>query len=183
MDRFNEIKEQYDAYYTSLLKQGRLLAKDTGVGFWGPSVSDEVYAAFKKLKLGNYSNFLDLGSGDGKVAMIAALFCKQATGVEYDSMLTGKAMEMKEKIGVYNAHFINDDFFNHDLSAYDIIFHAPDKPLHRGVEEKLLKEMKGKLVLYGHHFHPTNLRKENEFTVNGTLVSVYTKPRADRSHL
>lgn len=173
--RFADIREEYDNYYSSLLKQGRLLAKDTGAGFWGPSVTDEVYEAFKKLNL-NGKNFLDLGSGDGKVTLIAALFCENAVGVEYDPMLAGKAVELRDKIGLFNAKFINDDFFNHDLSAYDVIFHAPDQPLHRGLEEKLLREMKkgSMLILYGHHFHPANMKKRKSFTVNNTLITVYS---------
>ena len=47
--------------------------------------------------------------------------------------------------------------------------------MHRGMEKKLLNELTGKLVHYGHHFHPNNLEKENSFIVNGTMVSVYTR--------
>ncbi len=173
--KFRRIKKEYDDYYRNLLRQGNLLARDTGVGFWGPSVTDEVWEIFKRIGLNRFKRFLDLGSGDGKVTLLAALFCDSATGVEFDPLLTGKALEMKEKTGVGNARFINDDFIDHDLSPYDIIFHAPDKPLHRGIEEKIINEMRGKLILYGHHFHPQNLELEESFTVDGTLVSIYSK--------
>ncbi len=174
MIKIDEIKKEYDDFYKSELKQGRLLSKDTGVGFWGPSVTDEVHEAFKKLGLSRFRNFLDLGSGDGKVTLIAAMFCRNAVGVEYDPMLSGKAHEIKSKLNVNNVQFINDDFYNHDISDYDVVFHAPDAPMHRGVEDKLLKELKGKLILYGHHFHPTKLKKEKSIDVNGTLISVYS---------
>ena len=175
MVKFEQIKKEYDEFYSSELKKGRLLSKDTGVGFWGPSVTNEVHEAFKKLSLGKFKNFLDLGSGDGKVTLIAAMFCKNAVGVEYDPILSGKAHEIKQKLKVDNVSFINDDFHNHDISNYDVVFHAPDAPMHRGVEDKLLKELNGKLILYGHHFHPTKLKKERSITVNGTLVSVYSR--------
>ncbi|MFH1642535.1 MAG: class I SAM-dependent methyltransferase [Nanoarchaeota archaeon] len=175
MNRFTDIEKHYNDYYRSLLKSGKLLVKDTDIGFWGPSATKEVFEAFKILNVQQYQNFLDLGSGDGKVSLIAALFCRNSTGIEYDPILTGKANEMKDKLGIYNAKFINDDFFNHNLKPYDVIFHAPDKPLHRGVEEKLLKEMKGKLILHGHHFHPENLKRKQQFRVNNTLVTLYSR--------
>ena len=116
-----------------------------------------------------------MGAGDGKVTLIAALFCDNATGIEYDPILTGKAIEMKDKLGIFNSRFINDDFLNHDISSYDVIFHAPDKPLFRELEPKLARELKGKLILYGHHFHPTSLKKKENFMVDNTLVTVYSK--------
>jgi hypothetical protein len=82
---------------------------------------------------------------------------------------------MQVKLGFDNVTFHNKDFFEHDFSKYDVLFLAPDAPLERGLENKLLKEMKGKLLHYGHHFHPKNLREENSFLVNGNLVTVYSK--------
>ena len=46
-----------------------------------------------------FNRFIDLGSGDGKVALIASLFCRQAEGIEIDDELFGKSLEMKEKFG------------------------------------------------------------------------------------
>lgn len=172
---FLRIKEEYDGFYRELLKSGKLPMRSTSKGFWNASVSDEVLEAFRKIKLSKFRNFLDLGSGDGKVVLIASLFCKNAEGIEIDDLLHSKALEMQSKLGIANAVFHNKDFFEHDLSKYDVLFSAPDAPMERGLENKLLKEMKGKLIHYGHHFHPQNLKKENSFDVNGNLVSVYGK--------
>src|SRR3989338_3771694 len=122
--KFLEIKNAYDDFYKSLMKNGKLPMWSTEKGFWNASISDEVYSAFKKIKLQNYKKFLDLGSGDGKIALIASLFCKQAEGIEIDSVLHNKAVEMKQKTGISNVIFHNKDFFEHKLSAYDIIFLA-----------------------------------------------------------
>ncbi|MBS3105890.1 hypothetical protein J4234_06570 [Candidatus Woesearchaeota archaeon] len=155
---FQNIKEEYDDFYRSLLKDGKLPMRSTSKGFWNASITGEVYESFKKLKLNKFKNFLDIGSGDGKVVLIASLFCKNAEGIEIDK----------------NAVFHNKDFFGHDFSKYDVLFLAPDAPLERGLENKLLKEMKGKLIHYGHHFQPRFLKKENSFLVNGNLVSLYS---------
>ena len=172
---FSEIKKEYDVFYRSLLQRGKLPMRSTEKGFWNASVSDEIYDAFKKIKLSKFRNFLDIGSGDGKVVLVASLFCKNAEGVEIDDLLHHKALEIKEKFGLGNAAFHNKDFFEHDFSKYDILFSAPDAPFERGLENKLLKEMKGKLIHYGHHFHPKNLKKKESFQVNGSLVTLYSK--------
>ena len=172
---FSEIKKEYDVFYRSLLQRGRLPMWSTEKGFWNASVSDEIYDAFRKIKLGKFRNFLDIGSGDGKVVLIASLFCKNAEGVEIDDLLHNKALEVQSRLKINNAVFHNKDFFGHDFSKYDVLFTAPDAPFERGLENKLLKEMKGKLIHYGHHFHPKNLKKKESFQVSGSLVTLYSK--------
>ncbi|HLC60222.1 MAG TPA: class I SAM-dependent methyltransferase [Candidatus Nanoarchaeia archaeon] len=172
---FNKIKSEYDDFYKSLMKKGRLPMWSTEKGFWNASIADEVFESFKKVKLSKFRNFLDIGSGDGKIVLIASLFCKNAEGIEIDDVLHHKALEIQSKLKVNNAVFHNKDFFEHDFSKYDVLFTAPDSPFERGLENKLLKEMNGKLIHYGHHFHPANLKKEDNFMVNGTPVSLYSK--------
>lgn len=172
---FNKIKKEYDDFYRSLFKRGRLPMWGTEKGFWNASASDEVYEMFKKIKLHKFKNFLDIGSGDGKIVLIAALFCKNAEGIEIDDFLHNKALQMQSKFGFENVTFHNKDFFEHDFSKYDALFLAPDTPLERGLENKLAKEMRGKLIHFGHHFQPKDLKKENSFLVNGNLVTIYSK--------
>ena len=172
---FIKIKKEYDDFYRSLMQRGRLPMWSTEKGFWNAAVTDEIYESFKKIKLGGFRNFLDIGSGDGKVVLIAALFCKNAEGVEIDDLLHHKAIEIQTKLQIENAKFHNLDFFEHDFSKYDVLFLAPDAPLERGLENKLLKEMTGKLIHYGHHFHPKSLKKNKSFLANGTLITMYSK--------
>ena len=172
---FSQIKKEYDDFYRSLLKGGRLPMWSTEKGFWNAAIADEIYEAFKKIRLSQFKNFLDIGSGDGKVVLIASLFCQNAEGVEIDNFLHNKAVQIQRKVGLNNVSLHNKDFFNHDFSKYDILFLAPDTPLERGLENKLLKETKGKLIHYGHHFHPRFLKREDSFLINGNLVTLYSK--------
>ena len=172
---FIQIKREYDDFYRSLLRQGKLPMWTTSKGFWNASISDEVYAAFKKVRLRRFKQFLDIGSGDGKVVLMASLFCESAEGIEIDNFLHDKANDIQKKIGITNATFHNKDFFEHDFSQLDMLFLSPDAPLERGLENKLQKEMKGKLIHFGHYFHPRLLEKEDSFVANGTLVTVYSR--------
>jgi len=146
----------------------------TGKGFWGGVIADEVYEAFKKIKLHKHKTFIDLGSGDGKAVLIAALFCKRAVGIEIDNGLYKKSLEMQNKLNIPNAIFFNNDFNDHSISEFDFVFVYPDAPMHRGLEKKLLNELTGKLIHYGHHFHPQNLKAKDKFLVDGNLFTVYT---------
>ena len=174
-EKFRDIKKEYDELQTRMLRQGKLPLKDTGVGFWGGAITEEVFEAFKKMKLHNFNSFIDLGSGDGRVVLIASLFGLKSVGIEIDNELFRKSLEIQRKLNMPNALFYNNDFFDHSLAGYDIIFHNPDQPMERGLEKKLIGEMDGKLVLYGHHFHPKNLNSEESFIINGSLVTVYGK--------
>lgn len=172
---FYQIKKEYDDFYRGLLKIGRLPMWSTAKGFWNASISNEIYAAFKHIGLNRFKNFLDIGSGDGNVVLIATLFCQNAEGVEIDNFLHKKAIEIQMKFRIQNAKFHNANFFGHDFSKYDILFISPDASFERGLEIKLVKEMKGKLIHYGHHFHPRFLNREHSFLVNNSLFTLYTK--------
>lgn len=172
---FAQIKKEYGNFYRSMLKDGKLPMWGTSKGFWNAAIADEVHEAFKRIGLHKFKSFLDIGSGDGKVVLIAALFCQNAEGVEIDDFLHNKALEIKNKFKIKNAAFHNKDFFEHDFSIYEALFLAPDTSLDRGLENKLLNEMKGKLIHFGHHFQPRFLKKEGSFLVDGTLVSLYSR--------
>ncbi|MBS3176163.1 hypothetical protein J4457_02915 [Candidatus Woesearchaeota archaeon] len=172
---FSAIKWAYDSYYKTLLKAGKMPLRSTEVGFWGAAVADEIWDLFMGyLNLYSAKNFIDLGSGDGKVVLLASLFTK-ATGIEHDKDLHAVAEHIRKHFKLPNANFINGNYFDHDLSKYDVIFINPDQPLAR-LEKKLLQEMKGKLVVYGHLYHPPSLKKIRSFTIGGTPIAVYSHP-------
>jgi len=171
---FEQIKMEYDGFYRDLLRHGKLPLWSTGKGFWGGVIADEVYEAFKRTGLNKRTSFIDLGSGDGKAVLIAALFCKRAVGIELDNNLFKKSLEMQQKLSMPNAIFYNSNFYDHSISEFDVVFTYPDAPMHRGLEKKLLNELRGKLIHYGHHFHPQNLKAEEQFLVNDNLFTIYT---------
>jgi predicted RNA methylase len=147
---------------------------DTLKGIWGPAETQDVYDFFVKIKLQNYKNFLDLGSGDGKVVLIASLFT-DATGIEYDKELIEVGNRIKKQLKL-KAKFLKADFLEHDLSKYDFIFINPDKGFEKGIEEKLIKEMnpKAKLFVYNKIFLPRFMKKGKTYLFNGIPIISYT---------
>jgi len=170
------IKERYDAFERFLLQNGQLLAKETKHGFWGVSHIETLHELFQQIELQKHAHLLDLGSGDGRVCIVASLFGVKATGIECDDWLTNTALDMKRKLGIQTGEsvtFLNKNFMNHTIRTYDIIYVSPDKPFHRGLEQKLKKELNGKLIVHGYEFHPKSLSLEKELMIHGEKFQIY----------
>lgn len=172
LHKYRRIKKEYEAFRDDLLKSGRLPIKDTGVGFWAISYMDDLWFLFEKIGLSKYKSFVDLGSGDGRVAVIASLFTK-AAGIEYDTELHEKAEEIKKKVGS-SATLLHKNYMSYDLRGHDIVFLNPDQRLHT-IEPKLQSELRGPLVLYGPDFHPQGLKKVKKFMCHSSPVTIYSR--------
>lgn len=175
LEIFRKITEKYNDFYQSFYEKGTGTVADTEKGIWGPAGTQDVYDFFVKIKLQNFKHFLDLGSGDGKVVLIASLFT-DATGIEFDKELNDFGLKVKKELKL-KCNLIQDDFFKYDFSKYDIIFINPDQGFHKGLEEKLVKEMqpKAKLFIYNNIFQPLHLKKGKTYWFNGIPIISYTK--------
>jgi len=65
---------------------------------------------------------------------------------------------MKSKLGIENTELIHDDFFNIDFGKYDFLFIAPDKEFTLKLENKISRELNGKLIVYSSIFQPKTLK-------------------------
>jgi predicted O-methyltransferase YrrM len=176
IDKFRELKQKYQEFYDSFYKKGKVPMGDTEKGIWGTTDAQDIYDFFVKIKLSKYKNFIDLGSGDGKVVLIASLFGVSATGIEFDRDLIRTAIKTKNKLKL-QAKFIKGDFLDYDLSKYDFVFINPDKGFEQGLEDKLLKEMnpKARLVVYNNIFLPRFLKKGKTYLFGGIPIIDYKK--------
>ncbi len=173
---FLKIKEEYSNFYKELMMDGKLPIGETKVGFWGTTITDDLFELFEKINLQKYKSFIDLGSGDGKAALVASLFTK-ASGIEFDKDLFEKSIEIRDKMGL-KAELIKGDFLKHDISKHDIIFINPDKNFSEGTEAKLLKEMNGILIVYNIIYIPEKLKKgETLWSSNQIPSTIYTIPK------
>lgn len=170
---FIAIKQQYDDFYRSLLRQGRLPQMETAVGHWGISVSEEVFELFKQINLKHSTHFLDLGHGDGKVTLIASLFTN-ASGIEYDPWLHSQSRVIQQKLShienVKNARLLKGNYNDFDFRHYDTFFSHPDKKMEAKLLFKLLNEAKGsKLFVHGNVYLPDQLEAHSTHEINGTV--------------
>ncbi|MFA6888307.1 MAG: hypothetical protein WC254_02315 [Candidatus Woesearchaeota archaeon] len=177
-EHIEQIKQAYKDFEQSLLKTGQFLSKDTGIGYWGITPLQELHELFKSIDIIKHKHVLDLGSGDGRVVLLAAAMGIKATGIEGDDWLMRCALDMKRKIdhpSMNNASFFTDDFMKMDISQYDLLYVSPDRPFYRGLDIKLHNEMKGKLLVHSYEFLPKILKLEKQFKINGELFGLYHK--------
>jgi hypothetical protein len=154
---FKRVEDIYQRFYQALKLNGMLPYRSTVSGMWAVSDAKEVYHGFSHFQLGQYHHMADLGSGDGKVALIGSLFTR-VTGYETDEVLYNKSVEIRDELGLSNASFQLRDYLLADLSPYDILYLYPDKPFH-DLEEKLRSVWQGCLIVNGPHFPPRYLIK------------------------
>ena len=128
-----------------------------------------------------YKHFLDIGSGDGRAVLIASLFT-DAEGIEIDANLADAGIKMRDKLGISkeNCRLICGDFLNPkliDFGGFDFLFINPDQGWHKGLEDKLLKEMKDDAVLFVNNniFLPDRLKKGKSWWLGDKPVIEYRK--------
>jgi precorrin-6B methylase 2 len=177
MQRAKKLKEiilNYETFYSSIKREGKSLVRDTEKGIWGVSKIENVFQLFNKLRLQNCKRFIDLGSGDGCVVLVASLFT-ESEGIEYDKELVDTSNKMKKELNL-NADFIKGDFMKLDLSRYDFIFINPDHDF-KSLENKLIKEMspKARLFIYNNIFLPEKLKKGKTYWFNQVPIISYRK--------
>ncbi len=187
------LNNTYKNFEEFLLRNGHLLQKDTKIGYWATTPIKETFEVLKQLwasepsinseqinrKFKACRSFCDLGSGDGRVVLLASLFnIKKSVGVEADNWLNKVSLHMKNHIGFdefCRTKFLKKDFFDHNIRGYDYVFISPDRPFYRGLEDKMKNELDGKLIVHSRVFQPENLKLDKEFNVNGEKFCVYSK--------
>ncbi len=170
-----DIQEYYRKLEEDALRKGRLYTWNTEAGIFGAVNCREMYGFFRKAGLNHYKHFLDLGSGDGRVVLIASLFT-DATGIEFDGGLHHTAEEAKRALKG-RCTFLKEDFLHHNISKYDFLFINPDKGFQRGVQQKLMQDMRKDAVLYIYNeiFAPEGFLKGKKEWCSMIPVVKYTK--------
>lgn len=177
-DHMLKIHGIYEDFNKFLMKKGRLPMGSTRVGFWGTSIIKEVFELFQRINLSEYEHVLDLGSGDGRVVMVASLFTR-ASGIEFDEYLHSVARYVRGQLSkiphTQQAKLINGNFYHYSLRDYDLLFVNPDQPLERGLEKKLIDELNGSIIVAGQHYHPKNLVEKQRFNIQGSKFVMYQR--------
>lgn len=147
--------------------------KVTPAGMWACSQAEEVFDLLGKLELSRYRHLVDLGSGDGRVVLLASLFMP-ATGIEADPELFTASAWLARRLRLTRANFICADCRQADLSPYDLLFIYPDKPLDWLVE-RLPADWEGSLLVYGTYFQPQGMTHQKTLYAGETMCSLWRR--------
>lgn len=154
---FRKVEAAYQNFDQLLKSDDALPYRSTELGMWATSDLSEVYGAFCHFQLNQYTHLADLGSGDGRVALVGSLFTK-VTGYETDEVLYQKSLEIRDQLGIQNVIFLQQNYLLLDLAPYDILYLYPDKPFY-GLEDRLHSSWQGHLLVNGPHFPPRHLSR------------------------
>ena len=170
-EQFVRIKQYFANKDKELARRGKLPLGSTEKGFWGTAHLDDCYEFFKQIQLDQEDNFLDLGSGDGRVVFVAALFTK-ATGIEFDAPLHAQALAAQDVLQISGASFLCADYSVLDLSAYAVWFSYADHNFSWLIPKQ--QELR-KLYLYHDTYHPDFLDKGKITWIGQIPIFVYTR--------
>jgi hypothetical protein len=150
---------------------------DTAHGIWGASSLLDIYDLFLKIKLDERKALVDLGSGDGRVSMVAALFTK-SLGIEGDAKLSAIASRIKNELlheipELSRCHLKCADYTAEDLSEFEILFTFADHVWDMSFEEKLQNTCNGYLLSYNNIFLPQKLKKGKTYWVQQLPIISY----------
>jgi SAM-dependent methyltransferase len=88
---------------------------------WVPTPDEVVQAMLDLAQVGGNDYVVDLGSGDGKIAIAAARRGARALGIEYNPEMVEVSRRNAEAAAVPNVKFVQGDIFESDFSNADVV--------------------------------------------------------------
>lgn len=154
--------------------ENRTAVRETEKGIFGTSNLDIMEELFKGLDVKD-KVFLDMGSGDGRIVLLASLFFKKAIGIEFDAQLVQESLVAREKLGFdESVVFEQADYLDVDFSKIDVLFTYMDHEFSKELIEKLKAEFKGLLYSYESVYTPQGLKREGIIWVGQTPIRSYS---------
>ena len=152
-------------------KDDEIYVRDTDKGIFGVSDLDVMEKFFEKINCSEEDIFVDLGSGDGRVNILASLFCR-SIGIEFDKDLVDESIRHNQSLGT-DAVFYCKDYESFDFSYTTILFSFADHFFNKRFIEKLKEEFKGTLYIYQGIFTPDDVPKGRTVWVGQTPIYSY----------
>lgn len=168
---FSSICGYFEGRYGAMAGSGALPYRQTKRGAWACSRLEEVHFFFQTIGLERYRSLIDLGSGDGIVVCVAALFTR-AIGIEIDGELCRLAARATRDLGLERqASFIRSDYATQRIQAAECLYLYPDKPIH--AIEASLKGWSGDLLVYGPHFPAARMKAVHRLESGRERLVIY----------
>ena len=184
-DKFKIIESYFKKLDETVRAKHVKLHFDTKFGIWGPSSMLDTFEIFVKMRLDERKGLVDLGSGDGRIVLIASLFTN-ATGIEGEPSLHDIAEKAKKELvqqipELERATFTNADYTQENLSQYEILFTFCDHAWDASFEQKLERECNGVLLSYNRIFLPERLKKGKTYWMQQIPIVTYWLNREEEN--
>jgi precorrin-6B methylase 2 len=121
----------------------------------------------------------DLGSGDGRVVMLAAQkYGARGVGVEIDPRLVELSRQVARDGEVGDrVRFIQGDFFTTDISEATVVALWLSEGLNARLQPKLRRELRPGARIVSHQFHMRDWAPDRTLTVDGEDVFLWVVPQ------
>lgn len=159
-------------YFKKLDSKRGNQVRDTSKGIFGTSNLEIMKKFFDQIQLSNTNHFVDLGSGDGRVVLLASEYTK-ATGIEIDNELICESNQHKKELGA-DAEFLEQDYEEYTYTEVDVLFSFADHFFTPTYIQKLKQEFKGTLYIYEGVFLPEKIPKGKTYWIDQTKIISYT---------
>lgn len=148
------------------------LVYDTEKGIFGTTNIDHVYSWLSQLDIQSSDTFMDLGSGDGRVCIVADLFCN-SKGIEFDQKLVDKSLKYCSELQS-NADIQQGDYENANFDNVDILFCYADHKFSEALVTKLQEQFTGTLYVYQGTYFPNGAVKGKTIWVEQAPFLTYS---------
>ena len=120
----------------------------------------------------------DLGSGDGRIAIMAAQkFGARSVGIDIDPERIKEANENAVKAGVTNqVRFRNEDLFRANISEATVVTLYLLDSLNEKLRPKLWTDLKPGTRVVSHAFQMGDWKPEKTLEVSGRMIYYWTIP-------
>jgi SAM-dependent methyltransferase len=117
-----------------------------------PTPMKKVHTMVHLARLEQTDIVMDVGSGDGRLVLLAAPLCARAIGIELNPLLVWISKIRAKKKGSSNATMTRSNFWNTDLSDLTVLFvYCLDTHMD-ALKEKIVSEMKPGSRIVSHGF-------------------------------
>ena len=143
-----------------------------------PTPQEVVDKMLELAKVGKGDVLYDLGSGDGRIPVTAALrYGIRATGIDIDPQRIAEANDNAKKNGVSHlVRFRQEDLFKTKFSDATVVtlYLLPD--LNVKLRPRLLAELKPGTRIVSHQFDMGTWKPERKLELNGRTIYLWTVP-------
>jgi cyclopropane fatty-acyl-phospholipid synthase-like methyltransferase len=132
-------------------------------------------AMLQLAKVGPADVVFDLGSGDGRIPIIAAQkYGARGVGIELDATLIEQSRQNARDAGVdTRVTFVRGDLFTADISTATVVALYLSPSMNRELAPKLQRELKDGTRVVSHQFPVPDWTPEERITRDGAEIFVY----------
>ena len=141
-----------------------------------PTPNDVVDAMLKLAKITSNDIVYDLGSGDGRIVIVAAkTYGARGVGIDIDPERTREATANARASGVGDkVTFLTEDLFTADISPATVVMLYLSLPINSRLAPKLMRELKPGTRIVSHAFDLGSWKPQQRVVVSDRPIFLWT---------